>query len=154
MKYILILLTLSFNAFALEIDFLTGYDGTNGKVLAVNEKISRAFNVPNSFFQVSGGTYHVRNFIGEKPGFFGEFAIGYRVSNKILFGEVAQGIALISKRTSRLNTSWQFPTSVSFGVRNDNGYVGIKYKHFSNGTANSLNRGADYIGLTLGLTLF
>lgn len=90
---------------------------------------------------------------GNIPSLYGEVAACSTVRIGSVYGRLSQGVSLHTKTVSGINSFYQLPTTLQVGLENKKHSMGLFYKHFSNGSTQSANRGIDYLGFSLGWKL-
>lgn len=90
------------------------------------------------------GFFNYRNIrILESYAPFGQLDAGWRVHAKGVYAHVQQGVALVSPPDRAKGQHLQFPTTVSCGIQDQQGwYLGAYFTHYSNGgraSGNSFN---------------
>jgi len=104
-------------------------------------------------FTIGGtaGTINRTNIFDNSYNPFLELNVGYRIVSGNFYGYIQQGAAYVAPPINNLMaTSWQFPTSVSFGLQSDIGHLGIFWSHFSNGTTMKRNGPFEVLGIAFG----
>lgn len=125
---------------------------TKGKVLSVGSGVP--LNTSETFLiNFSSGVIVPVNPVGGSIFPYIELAPAFKVSNSLFWGELSHGVSAHVGTPKQLNTFLQMPTTVSFGIKTDAHFIGVQYKHFSNGTTNPKNQGMDFFGVVIGGTL-
>ena len=161
-NYILIILLCSSTLLADDLSVRTGLgqDSGTGKILSLNYsrplskeiKFLKKFDFLKADFEFGG--YNPINFLTSDYTMFGSIGLGFEVKTHGMYAKFSQGVGFISETGWRLNTLYQFPTTLSGGLYRDNGAIGIFYKHFSNGSGSRYNKGANYLGMELSLNFW
>lgn len=126
-----------------------GYNGTHSKFvyMTYTQQLFKGtrFNVLESNY--SFGELLPDNFLGPRQTLFGEAALGFKLRTHNVYLGCSQGVALLSDKPNRLNSYYQFPTTVSGGLYTDVASTGFVLKHFSNGSESAKNKGLDFYGM-------
>jgi len=140
-----------------ELNFSAGSDffGSYGKHFQVG--IIKPVQRLNSVLLFSGvlGILNDDNVFGNAYSFYFEADIKLRVKTKSgLYISASQGIAFLTDVPKNLSSNWQLPTGLALGLYNNhNNYMGLTFKHFSNGSTHPDNLGKEYVGIEFGWEL-
>lgn len=128
---------------------------THGKNFQVG--VAKPFQRTNNIFLINGvfGALNDDNIFGKEFYFYFEANVKLRIKIKPgIYVSANQGIALFTEIPWRLSSHWQLPTGMAVGLFNQHGnYLGLSFKHFSNGTINPKNEGKEYLGVEFGFDL-
>lgn len=85
---------------------------------------------------------------------FGAYSVGLRVEAGYLYLENYFGLALISSTDSMLSSTFEFTEEVGAGIKDNKGrFLGIEYRHFSNGGLQLPNKGRDFVLINTGVEI-
>lgn len=160
-KLIVLIMIINTIAFADSLDFSFGQGSKNllsGDGLRTQGKnLELAYRAFDSFFSPTAimGVMTSNNIQDSTYVFHVGIGASIRaVSSSGIYIQLMQGVSLLSKETRRLSSQLQYPTSIEIGVQSENkNSIGIRYKHFSDGTGNPSNRGQDYIAAVVHVNL-
>lgn len=132
---------------------LIGDTNTEGKLLSMTYSFAPFKKMSFLTWDNSGGYFIDGNVRSGTASWFGETSFGFDIRTPLfIYAKFRQGASLISETDEKhTGTHYQFPTTLSAGIyNNQDAFLGIFYKHFSNGSTDRSNLGRDYIGIEFG----
>lgn len=82
---------------------------------------------------------------------YGSYQLGWAVDSGPVTLSLYSGPALISSTDQLLGSYLEFASEVHADFRNEDGYLGVFYRHMSDAGLTSINVGRDVVGLEIGL---
>lgn len=89
------------------------------------------------------------NVLASSPIFIAEISPVLEVRPSFFYARFGNGIAIISGKDRYLNSYYQFATSAAIGIRWKGLSLGYLFKHYSNGSNSSGNRGWNFKGIEI-----